>query len=43
MTLKNMNFISYIYISTLLCVPLVDLLKNELDWRKRYVAWIVTS
>jgi hypothetical protein len=24
MTLKNMNFISYIYISTLICVPFVD-------------------
>jgi hypothetical protein len=24
MTLKNMNFISYILISTLMCVPFVD-------------------
>jgi hypothetical protein len=38
MTLKNMNLISYIYISTLICVPFIDdtqkfisfLLQNEL-------------
>jgi hypothetical protein len=30
MTFKNMNFISYIYISTLICVPLVDNTQNSL-------------
>ena len=33
MTLKNMNFISYIYISTLICVPLVDNTQNSLKKR----------
>jgi hypothetical protein len=33
MTLKKMNFISYIYISTLICVPLVDNTQNSFKKR----------